>query len=212
MSRPLLVLTAHGSADARSARTVRAIADAVRLTRPSLEVQVAFCENSDPLLGDVLAALPRHRRAVVVPLLLAAGYHARTDIPAVIAEAGADVELAAVLGEDDRLVHVLRQRLEQAGVSRLDPRVGVLIAAVGSSHRDANAGTATLPRAGIRAADHDVSSVRTTPQLLGPRAGEVPIRPRSVVHGRSPASRSPGPAEHADRSCTACRPTRCDVR
>lgn len=145
MTPPLLVLTAHGSADTRSIRTVHAVAAAVGIARPSLPVQVAFCERSEPLLDDVLGALPRDRRAVVVPLLLAAGYHARHDIPAMIAASGADVELAGVLGEDDRLVHVLRQRLEQAGVSRLDARVGVLVTAVGSSHRDANSRTATLP-------------------------------------------------------------------
>ena len=46
-----------------------------------------------------------------------------------------------MLGEDDRLIHVLRQRLEQAGVSRLDSEVGVLVTAVGSSRPDANART-----------------------------------------------------------------------
>ncbi len=77
----------------------------------------------------------------MVPLLLADAYHARVDIPAMIAESGVDVRQADVLGEDDRLIHVLRQRLEQAGVSRLDPRVGVLVTAVGSSRPAANART-----------------------------------------------------------------------
>ena len=65
--------------------------------------------------------------------LLADAYHARVDIPAMIAESGIDARQADVLGEDDRLIQVLRQRLEQAGVSRLDPGVGVLVTAVGSS-------------------------------------------------------------------------------
>ena len=89
-----------------------------------------------------LPALPR--RAVVVPLLLADAYHARVDIPAMIAESGVDVRQADVLGEDDRLIHVLRQRLEQAGVSRLDSEVGVLVTAVGSSRPAANARTETV--------------------------------------------------------------------
>ncbi len=46
------------------------------------------------------ATLPRH--AVVVPLLLADAYHARVDIPAMIADAGVDVDQADVLGEDPR--------------------------------------------------------------------------------------------------------------
>ncbi len=137
-----LVLTAHGSADPRSAANAHAIADCARRLRPSLDVRVAFCEQNFPNLRDVLPTLPRG--AVVVPLLLADAYHARVDIPAMIAESGADVRQADVLGEDDRLIHVLRQRLEQAGVSRLDSGVGVLVTAVGSSNAEANARTKTV--------------------------------------------------------------------
>ncbi|MDA2890225.1 sirohydrochlorin chelatase [Mycolicibacterium sp. BiH015] len=138
-----LVLTAHGSADPRSAATARSIVDCVRALRPGLDVRIAFCEQNTPNLRDVLASLGE-RRAVVVPLLLADAYHARVDIPAMIAESGADVVQSQVLGEDDRLIHVLRQRLEHAGVSRLDPHVGVLVTAVGSSRQDANARTASV--------------------------------------------------------------------
>lgn len=140
-----LVLTAHGSADPRSAATVRSVADTIRRLRPGLDVRVAFCEQNSPNLRDVLATLP-HGRAVVVPFLLADAYHARVDIPAMIADAGADARRADVLGEDDRLIHVLRQRLEQSGVSRLDPGVGVLVTAVGSSQQQANQRTATVAR------------------------------------------------------------------
>ncbi|MEZ0338660.1 sirohydrochlorin chelatase [Mycobacterium sp. pV006] len=140
-----LVLTAHGSADPRSAVTVRLIADCARRLRPGLDIRVAFCENSTPNLRDVLAAV-RPGHAVVVPLLLADAYHARVDIPAMIDEVGVPVRQAGVLGEDDRLIHVLRQRLEHAGVSRLDSQVGVLVTAVGSSRPEANARTATVAR------------------------------------------------------------------
>ncbi len=140
-----LVLTAHGSADPRSAATARSVVDCIRRLRPGLDARVAFCEQNSPNLRDVLAAVTPGD-AVVVPLLLADAYHARVDIPAMIAESGADVRQSEVLGEDDRLVHVLRQRLEHAGVSRLDPSVGVLVTAVGSSRPQANARTATVAR------------------------------------------------------------------
>ena len=139
-----LVLTAHGSADPRSAANARAIAECAHRLRPSLDVRVAFCEQNFPNLRDVLPTLPR--RAVVVPLLLADAYHARVDIPAMIAESGIDARQADVLGEDDRLIHVLRQRLEQAGISRLDAEVGVLVTAVGSSRPAANARTEIVAR------------------------------------------------------------------
>jgi sirohydrochlorin ferrochelatase len=140
-----LILTAHGSADPRSAQTARAIVDCIRCLRPTLDARIAFCEQSSPNLRDELAAL-RRRQAVVVPLLLADAYHARVDIPEMIAASGADVRQAGVLGEDDRLIHVLRQRLEHAGVSRLDPSVGVIVTAVGSSRPAANVRTATVAR------------------------------------------------------------------
>lgn len=140
-----LVVTAHGSADPRSAATARSVIDCIRRLRPGLDARVAFCEKNSPNLRDVLAALPHHR-AVVVPLLLADAYHARVDIPVMIAESGADARQAEVLGEDERLIHVLRQRLEHAGVSRLDHRVGVLVTAVGSSRPQANTRTATVAR------------------------------------------------------------------
>jgi sirohydrochlorin ferrochelatase len=161
-----LVLTAHGSADPRSAATARSIVECVRRLRPDLDARVAFCEQNSPNLRDVLWTL-RGRQAVVVPLLLADAYHARVDIPAMIAESGADVMQSAVLGEDDRLIHVLRQRLEHAGVSRLDPRVGVLVTAVGSSREDANARTASV----ADELTHTTRWTATTAFATGPRPG-----------------------------------------
>jgi sirohydrochlorin ferrochelatase len=82
----------------------------------------------------------------VTPLLLADAYHARVDIPAQIARCGARnrVRQAGVLGEDERLVAVLRQRLAESGVSRLDDGIGVLVVAIGSSDPLANARTARV--------------------------------------------------------------------
>lgn len=142
-----LVLTAHGSADPRSAANARAVAVRLRRIRPGLDVQVAFCEKNSPSLVDVLPRLSGP--AVVTPLLLANAYHARVDIPRQIAECGAaergiDVLQADVLGEDDRLVSVLRQRVRQLGVSRLEDRLGVLVVAIGSSNAAANACTAEV--------------------------------------------------------------------
>jgi len=152
MSGTALVLTAHGSVDPRAAANTHAVADQIRLLRPSLDVLVAFCEKSTPNLLDVLTALDGP--AVVTPLLLANAYHARVDIPDIIAEAQAgsaqagyahpDILRADTLGEDPRLVHVMRQRLDELNVELDRDDVGVLVVAVGSTHAEANAGTATL--------------------------------------------------------------------
>ena len=131
-----LVLTAHGSADPRSAATAEAVARKIRTMRRGLDVTVAFCEQNEPNLRDVL--VDDAGASVIVPLLLADAYHARVDIPALIAESGADARQAEVLGEDDHLIAVLRQRLAERGVSPLDADLGVLVVAVGSSRATAN--------------------------------------------------------------------------
>jgi sirohydrochlorin ferrochelatase len=83
---------------------------------------------------------------VVTPFLLADAYHARIDIPRQIAGCGVAVRQADVLGEDDRLVCVLHERLTELEVSTLDPQLGVLVVAIGSTHAAANARTAEVAR------------------------------------------------------------------
>lgn len=134
-----LVLTAHGSEDPRSAANARAVARRLARMRPGLDVRLAFCELNDPSLVDVLGGLSGE--AVVTPLLLADAYHARIDIPGQIARSLVDVAQADVLGEDPRLISLLRQRVTDLGASQHDERVGVLVAAIGSSDPIANART-----------------------------------------------------------------------
>jgi sirohydrochlorin ferrochelatase len=187
-----LVLTAHGSADPRSAASAHEVAHTIRMLRREADVRVAFCEQNSPNLRDVLAATGRN--AVVVPLLLADAYHARVDIPAMIRESGPTCLQADVLGEDDRLIAVLRQRLTHAGVSQLDSDVGVLVTAVGSSRPQANARTALV-------ADYLVQHTRWTATVAfatGPHptlseaaeglrargAARLVIAPWFLAHGR----------------------------
>jgi sirohydrochlorin ferrochelatase len=187
-----LVLTAHGSADPRSAQSAHEVADTIRRMRRDVDVRVAFCEQNFPNLRDVLAATGRN--AVVVPLLLADAYHARVDIPALIAESGVGARQADVLGEDDRLIAVLRQRLTNASVSALDADVGVLVTAVGSSRPQANSRTAMV-------AEYLAQHTRwtaTTAFATGPRptlaeaadvlrsrgASRLVIAPWFLAHGR----------------------------
>ncbi|MYQ44672.1 sirohydrochlorin chelatase, partial [Streptomyces sp. SID4985] len=82
---PALLAVAHGTRDAEGVRTVRALLDEVRRTRPGLRVEVAWLGLVEPSVPRALAALPGP--AVAVPLLLARGYHVRTDLPALLADA-----------------------------------------------------------------------------------------------------------------------------
>ncbi|MHA7649278.1 sirohydrochlorin chelatase [Mycobacterium sp. ML4] len=192
-----LVLTAHGSADPRSAANARAVARQAARLRPGLDIRVAFCEHNAPGLVEVLNACPGE--AVVTPLLLADAYHARVDIPAQIAGCAVSdrVRQAAVLGEDDRLISVTRQRVVQAGVRGDDDTVGVLVVAIGSSKPAANARTAEVaPRlaAGTRwaavataFATHREPSLAVSVQRLRERgARRVIIAPWFLAPGRIP--------------------------
>ncbi|HEU0088889.1 MAG TPA: sirohydrochlorin chelatase [Pseudonocardiaceae bacterium] len=143
---PTLVAVAHGSREPRSAGTVSALIDRVRLLRPDLDVRLAFLDLCAPRLDAVLATVPR---AVVVPLLLGDAYHAKVDVPGEVARAtaarpGLDVVIADVLGPDPRLEDAALGRLAEAGVSPEDPDVGVVLAAAGSSHPPANATLAAV--------------------------------------------------------------------
>jgi sirohydrochlorin ferrochelatase len=188
-----LVVTAHGSRDPRAAANTHAVVERIRAMRLGLDVRVAFCERSTPNLRDVLSTVKRG--AVVAPLLLADAYHAQVDIPALIADSGAArVAQTDVLGEDDRLVHVLHERLADAGVSRLDGRVGVLVVAVGSSREAVNARTATVAQklaSGTRWAGAQTAfatgpnpSLRDAArQLRGRGAERMMIVPWFLAHG-----------------------------
>lgn len=140
-----LVLTAHGSADPRSAAVAHALAGRIRRLRPWLDVRTTFLDHSEPRLPDVLARVAVERTsAVIVPMLLASAYHARVDIPRDIAASGATVELAGTLGEDPALISLLARRLAESGVAPDDSGLGVIVVAVGSSSDAANARTATV--------------------------------------------------------------------
>ena len=77
-----VLLLAHGSADPRHAADITAIADRLRrrLSRP---VATAYLDHCGPRVSDVrLPAGP----VLVVPLLLAPGFHAKQDVPAAVAQ------------------------------------------------------------------------------------------------------------------------------
>ncbi|GAA1848410.1 sirohydrochlorin chelatase [Pseudonocardia ailaonensis] len=137
MTAPVLVAVAHGSRDPRSSTTVRALVDLVRERAPGTDVRPAFLDFDHPGLTDVLAGLG-DRPAVVVPLLLGSAYHARVDIPAIVAATRPDVPVADVLGPDPALLDVAAERLGELGLTPGDPGLGIVLAATGSTHAAAN--------------------------------------------------------------------------
>ncbi|WP_040834216.1 sirohydrochlorin chelatase [Nocardia brevicatena] len=154
---PTLVAVAHGSRDPRSAATVSAVVDRVRATRPGTAVRTAFLDLNEPSVDQVLDSLAAQgeTHAVAVPLLLGSAFHARVDLPGILAAAAARhpwprVTQAQVLGADPRLVSVLRERVLAAcagtGSAPNADRLGVAVAAVGSLSRSANIRTTQVAR------------------------------------------------------------------
>ncbi|MFE2421211.1 sirohydrochlorin chelatase [Streptomyces hokutonensis] len=155
---PALVLVAHGSRDPRALSTVRALVERVRELRPGLPVHLGHIELNEPRLTDTLTALGP-TDAVLVPLLLARGYHVKRDIPGLAAETQARARVAPPLGPHPLLVETLYGRLVEAGWGE-QPRRGsaVVLAAAGSRDPDSKLDT-----------NH-------TAQLLADRLG-VPVIP-----------------------------------
>ncbi|MBF6467182.1 sirohydrochlorin chelatase [Nocardia beijingensis] len=150
---PALIAVAHGSRDPRSAATVAQVVGAVADARPDLDVRTAFLDLTAPSVEQVVAAVAAdgHTHAVVTPLLLGRAFHAKVDLPGLLAAAGARhlglrLTQAEVLGVDAGLIGALRDRVLAAvgGHDPSDRRLGVAVAAVGASSAAANARTAEV--------------------------------------------------------------------
>lgn len=131
MTRPALVAASHGTSSLEGRAAVAALVDAVRQAAgPEAEVLDAFVDVQQPDVASVLDALGSDdgRAAVIVPLLLSAGYHVHVDLADEARDRAATV--TGALGPDDRLVDVLVARLVESGL-RGDDRV--VLATAGSS-------------------------------------------------------------------------------
>lgn len=129
MSRPSLLLVAHGSADPAATVSVLAVRDRVASLRPEIACAAGFLEKARPSASEALAALPRP--VVVVPFLLAAAFHARADVAGLVTDG---VVAADVLGDDPALVAIAADRLGDLPGS-------VVLATAGTSDDEANATT-----------------------------------------------------------------------
>ena len=126
---PVLIACAHGTSNPAGRRAIDALRREVARLRPETEVLEAYVDVQEPALPDVVAALPAGRRAVVVPLLLSAGYHTSVDIRQAV-ESRPGTCAAEPLGPDKRLAALLQERLTESGAANDD---AVVLAAAGSS-------------------------------------------------------------------------------
>ena len=172
-----LVVCAHGTRDPLGRETVQAVVAALARRLPGVPVLEAYVDVHGPDVADVVAALPSGERVagVVVPLLLAGGYHVHVDIARAVV-GRADVLATPALGPDDRLVELVVDRLVAAGAERGS---AVVLAPAGSSDARAQADSVeTARRLGVRWGG---------PVTLGYAAGPTPTVADAVRSARGSA-------------------------
>ena len=139
---PALVGISHGTSSEAGRAAVRglheAVAAAVATRHPDAppSVRLGHVDVEQPDVPTTLASLEIGEPAVIVPLLLSAGYHVHVDLTVAVETAASDrpVVLADALGPDDRLAQLLLRRLMEAGLRAGDH---LLLAVAGSSDRRA---------------------------------------------------------------------------
>lgn len=132
---PALLAISHGTSSSEGQDAVRSLVDAVAEAVPGITVQGGFVDVQQPDVAATLGLLAPRAGAVIVPLLLSAGYHVHVDLRNELrAVPERATTLATALGPDDRLVSVLVQRLIEAGLQDSDR---VVLACAGSSDKRA---------------------------------------------------------------------------
>ena len=128
---PTLLAVAHGTRSPSGQAQIRDLVARVARRRPGLDVRLTYVDVQEPRIADVVPAV---RDAVVVPLLLSAGYHVRVDIAEAVA--GTAIGVTAPLGPDDVLLRSMTRHLSAADA--------VVLAAAGSSDPGWRADVETL--------------------------------------------------------------------
>lgn len=176
---PALVVCGHGTRDPEGRATVSACVAAVAARLPGVDVREAYVDVHGPEVAAVVAGLPRGAgdgpAAVVVPLLLATGYHVRVDLAAAVRDRP-DVRVTRALGPDDRLVDVVVDRLGEE-VDRAD---AVVLAPAGSSEERAQADS--------RETGERLAARTGLPVRVGYAAGQAPSVADQVEAARAAGS------------------------
>lgn len=137
-----VLLVGHGSRDRGGEEEIRTIGRLVADARPDLLVETGFLEMSAPSADEALARLVARRpaRVGVVPLMLGAAGHVKSDVPAIVLEGrAAHPELpfsyGRPLGADYSLVAAAGRRLVATGAGGRP----LVVVARGTSDPEANA-------------------------------------------------------------------------
>ncbi len=214
MTTSALLAISHGTASPEGQAAIQRLVDAVAERLPGVTVRLGHVDVQQPDVAASLGALPAEEPVVIVPLLLSAGYHVRVDLRKQSAGRGG-VAIASALGPDSRLVDVLVERLDAAGLGEAD---AVVLAVAGSSDDRANEDCREMGRMLAERLSRDVTVgflAAAAPRLgvavahrLGSPALEWPSRTTCSPRGTSTTSRFASPTvrpSHGRCSTTTSR-------
>lgn len=103
-----LIIVGHGSKDPGAEDVLPFYVD--RLSRLDRFSEVVGCYlEQPPFIGDVLSTIEADR-ILVMPLLLASGYHTRVTIPEAIKASGKEIVLLKPLGRSEHIVRLIEER------------------------------------------------------------------------------------------------------
>ncbi|MDQ2810971.1 MAG: sirohydrochlorin chelatase [Actinomycetota bacterium] len=154
MPEPVLVAVAHGSQDPRASATVAELMAVVaeratmRGIRPP-DLRTAYLGHAPPSLPQVMSTIDAGRPVRVLPLLLTAAYHSKSDIPSLLTRVSREfprlrISYGQTLGPHRALLRALERRLAEEDPGADRARTGVVLASAGSSDPEANATIARL--------------------------------------------------------------------
>lgn len=136
---PVLFACAHGTRNPSGQAAVAQLVAEVRRRLDPVPVIDTWVDVQEPGLSHRTAQF-RAESAVVVPLLLSAGYHVYVDMARAV-KGNAHHKVAAALGPDPRLAVIMARRVNEAlaehGAPPLTEHDTVIMAAAGSSEPDA---------------------------------------------------------------------------
>ncbi|MEN2739902.1 CbiX/SirB N-terminal domain-containing protein [Microbacterium sp. X-17] len=126
----IVLAASHGTSSPEGRAAVRRLVEAVAgaLTQPVIGCHVDVEQPDVPSSLESAAREAGH--AIIVPLLLSAGYHVFVDLADAAEASPIPATVTPALGPDARLVEVLVERLQEAGHR---PGDQVVLAAAGSS-------------------------------------------------------------------------------
>ncbi|MEO8410824.1 MAG: CbiX/SirB N-terminal domain-containing protein [Propionivibrio sp.] len=120
MTRPALILFAHGARDPEWASPLQRVREAVRTQAPQLRVELAFLEFMAPNLEDCVGALVAAGcgRIIIAPMFIAQGGHLKNDVPLIVdrlrtRHPGLVFDLCGPIGEAEGVVQAMAAHLLQ---------------------------------------------------------------------------------------------------